>query len=85
MVGALLTEPVDDRCAAGVIFFDRTLVLGMCGHGMIGLVETLHLLGRIAPGEHRIETPVGVVPVELGDRPQRVASRTSSAAGSPRT
>jgi 4-hydroxyproline epimerase len=65
MVGALLTEPVDEGCAAGVIFFDRTLVLGMCGHGMIGLVETLHRLGRIAPGEHRIETPVGVVPVEL--------------------
>ncbi len=66
-VGAVLTEPADERCATGVIFFDRNLVLGMCGHGMIGVVETLRLLGRIGPGEHHIETPVGVVPVELTD------------------
>lgn len=67
MVGALLTEPVDERCVTGVIFFDRAMVLGMCGHGTIGLVETLHWMGRIGPGEHLIETPVGVIPVQLGD------------------
>ena len=67
MVGALLTAPVDERCVTGVIFFDRNLVLGMCGHGMIGLIETLHRLGRIGPGEHLVETPVGVVPVVLAD------------------
>jgi 4-hydroxyproline epimerase len=67
MVGALLTEPDDGRCTTGVIFFDRTLVLGMCGHGTIGLVETLHRLGRIAPGEHLVETPAGVVAVTLGN------------------
>ena len=50
---------------AGVIFFDRPIVLGMCGHGMIGLVETLHRLGRIGPGEHPVETPAGVVAVTL--------------------
>lgn len=66
MVGALLTEPVDERCVTGVIFFDRAFVLGMCGHGMIGLVESLHRLGRIRPGEHHIETPVGVIRVLLG-------------------
>jgi proline racemase len=66
MVGALLTEPQDARCVTGVIFFDRSLVLGMCGHGMIGLVETLRQLGRIGPGEHLVETPVGVVSVVLG-------------------
>lgn len=66
MVGALLTEPLDERCVTGVIFFDRAFVLGMCGHGMIGLVETLHRLGRIDAGEHHIETPVGVIPVLLG-------------------
>jgi len=65
MVGALLTEPADPRCVAGVIFFDRSIVLGMCGHGMIGLVETLHRLGRIGSGEHRVETPAGVVAVTL--------------------
>ena len=65
MVGALLTAPVDERCVTGVIFFDRGMVLGMCGHGMIGLVETLRRLGRVGAGDHLIETPVGVVPVRL--------------------
>jgi len=39
----------------------------MCGHGTIGLVETLRYLGKIDPGEHRIETPVGVVTAVLHD------------------
>jgi 4-hydroxyproline epimerase len=72
MVGALLSEPVDDTCAAGVIFFDRALVLGMCGHGMIGLAETLMRMGHIGPGEHRIETPVGVITVGI-DADHRVS------------
>jgi len=37
----------------------------MCGHGIIGLVVTLAHLGRIQPGDHRIETPVGVVTATL--------------------
>ncbi|MDB5355442.1 MAG: 4-hydroxyproline 2-epimerase [Phycisphaerales bacterium] len=61
MVGALLCEPVDPTCAAGVIFFNNVGYLNMCGHGTIGLVVTLAHLGRIGPGTHRIETPVGVV------------------------
>lgn len=61
MVGALLLEPVDSACAAGVIFFNNVGYLGMCGHGTIGLVATLAYLKRIGPGEHRIETPVGRV------------------------
>ncbi len=61
LVGALLLDPVDPRCAAGVIFFNNVGYLGMCGHGTIGLVVTLAHMGRIAPGEHRIETPVGTV------------------------
>ena len=61
MVGALLCEPSDPTCAAGVIFFNNVGYLGMCGHGTIGLVATLSFLKRIAPGEHRIETPVGIV------------------------
>jgi 4-hydroxyproline epimerase len=48
-----------------VIYFDNVIFLGMCGHGTIGLVMTLAYLGRIQPGEHRIETPVGVVSVKL--------------------
>jgi 4-hydroxyproline epimerase len=61
MVGALLCEPVDPACAAGVIFFNNVGYLGMCGHGTIGLMVTLSFMKRIAPGEHRIETPVGTV------------------------
>ena len=65
MVGALLCEPVDPSCAAGVVFFNNVGCLGMCGHGTIGLVVALAHLGRIQPGEHRLETPVGVVTATL--------------------
>ena len=68
IVGALLCEPVDASCAAGVIFFNNVGYIGMCGHGTIGLAVTLAHLGRIGPGRHRIETPVGVVAVQLHDR-----------------
>ena len=63
MVGALLCPPDDPSCAAGVVYFDTAGNLGMCGHGTIGVTATLAFLGRIAPGIHRIETPVGVVTV----------------------
>lgn len=61
LVGALLIEPKERDCAAGVIFFNNVGYLGMCGHGTIGVVTTLAHLGRIRPGYHRIETPVGTV------------------------
>lgn len=67
IVGALLVEPKDASCAAGVIFFNNVGLLGMCGHGMIGLITTLKHLGRINAGEHRVETPVGVVTATLHD------------------
>jgi 4-hydroxyproline epimerase len=65
VVGALLCSPQDPGNAAGVIFFNNTGYLGMCGHGTIGLVASLAHMGRIAPGPHRIETPVGVVTATL--------------------
>lgn len=65
VVGALLCEPSDPTCAAAVIFFNNVGFLGMCGHGTIGLIATLAHLGRIGPGAHRIETPVGVVTATL--------------------
>jgi 4-hydroxyproline epimerase len=65
LVGALLCQPVDPRCSAGVIYFNNVSYLGMCGHGTIGLVATLAHLGRIQPGRHLIETPVGIVSTEL--------------------
>ena len=65
VVGALLCEPTDPTCSAGVIFFNNVGYLHMCGHGTIGLAVTLAYMGRIQPGIHRIETPVGVVEAEL--------------------
>ncbi len=67
MVGALLVEPVDPTCVTGVIYFDTKAVLGMCGHGTIGLVVTLAHLEKVETGIHKIETPVGIVTVELRD------------------
>jgi 4-hydroxyproline epimerase len=67
LVGALLCEPVDPNACAGVIFFNNTGYLGMCGHGTIGLVVSLAHLGRIGPGVHKIETPVGTVEATLHD------------------
>jgi 4-hydroxyproline epimerase len=64
MVGALLCEPVDPGCAAGVIFFNNVGPLWMCGHGTIGVGVALGHLGRIRAGRHRLETPVGVVALE---------------------
>ncbi len=65
VVGALLCEPVDTSCAAGLIFFNNTGYIGMCGHGTIGAAVTMAYMGKIALGEHRFETPVGIVSVNL--------------------
>jgi len=67
VIGALLCAPVDQSCVTGIIFFDRAGYLGMCGHGTIGVVATLAHLNRIAPGVHRIETPVGIVVAHLDE------------------
>jgi 4-hydroxyproline epimerase len=65
MVGAVLCEAQDPSCASGVIFFNNVGYLGMCGHGTIGVVTALAHLGRIGPGAHLLETPVGVVTATL--------------------
>jgi len=79
LVGALLCEPEDRTCAAGLIFFNNVGYLGMCGHGTIGAAVTLAHMGRIGCGAHRFETPVGVVSVDLKSRNEvtieNVASR----------
>lgn len=78
IVGALLSQPTREDCSAGVLFFNNSGYLGMCGHGAIGVAVTLGWLGRIEPGPARLETPVGVVTVELLDdntvRVENVAS-----------
>jgi len=67
LVGALLVPPSNAACAAGVIFFDNVQCLGMCGHGIMGVVVTLAHLGRVGPGACSIETPAGVVTATLHD------------------
>lgn len=65
LVGALLCEPSEPDCSAGVIFFNNVGMLGMCGHGTMGLLVSLAYLQKLAPGRHRIDTPVGVVEATL--------------------
>src|SRR5947207_3861171 len=65
VVGALVVEPEDKSCVCGVIFFNNVGYLGMCGHGTIGLMVTLAHLGKIKAGDHKIETPVGIVTATL--------------------
>lgn len=67
LVGALLCQPVSAAATAGVIFFNNAGFLNMCGHGTIGLIASLAWLGRIQPGVHLIETPVGDVSATLHD------------------
>lgn len=75
MVAALLTTADSPDAAAGVVFFDRAEVLGMCGHGTIGVVHTLRALGRLGRGDHLLDTPAGSVRVAcLADGRVRVAN-----------
>ena len=65
IVGALLTDTPEPNCVCGVIFFNNVGSINMCVHGTIGLAVTLEHIGRIGSGVHRIDTPVGVVAIEL--------------------
>jgi proline racemase len=66
IVGALLTPPVEPGSVAGVVFFNNETYLGMCGHGLMGVVRTLEYLGRLSPGLAHFDTPIGRVAAELG-------------------
>lgn len=65
IVGGIVTPPEHAGSVCGIVFFNNTGFLGMCGHGTIGLVATLAWLKRIGPGVHAIDTPVGTVRAEL--------------------
>ena len=67
VVGALLTPPISHGATTGVVFFNDVGYLGMCGHGLIGVVRTLEFLGNIRPGVVRIDTPAGMVTAELSE------------------
>ena len=55
IVGALLTPPVSEDAKAGIVFFNNGTYLGMCGHGLIGVVRTLQYLGQLKPGRASFE------------------------------
>lgn len=78
MVGALLCEPSEPNCAAGVIFFNNVGPLNGCVHGTIGVAVTLAHMGRIFAGQHRFDTPHGVVTVDLGDHGQVAVTNVPS-------
>ncbi|MBL8523915.1 MAG: 4-hydroxyproline epimerase [Betaproteobacteria bacterium] len=78
MVGALLMPPTETGSVASVIYFNNVGYLGMCGHGTIGVIATLRYLGRIGPGVHRLDTPVGTVSCDLrGDGSVSIENVTS--------
>ncbi len=65
IVGALLVPADRAEAATGVVFFNDAGYLGMCGHGLIGVVRTLEHLGRLGPGAVEIDTPAGAVGAAL--------------------
>lgn len=65
LVGALLLPPTHPKATAGVIFFNNTGYLGMCGHGTIGVIASLAYQEKITVGVHWLETPVGLVKATL--------------------
>lgn len=63
LVGALV-QNLDSRPGSiGVLFFNTEGALGMCGHGMIGVVETLKHLGHNVHERLSLQSPVGEVVV----------------------
>ncbi len=49
IVGAVITDPVNEGSDIGVLFFDSLDFQAMCGHGTIGIVTTLIETGQVAP------------------------------------
>ena len=65
MVGALLLPPVDPTAAPASSSSTTSATSACAATAPSASWSTLAHLGRIEPGTHRIETPVGVVTVEL--------------------
>lgn len=67
IVGAVLTPPERPDSRLGIVFFNDVGYLGMCGHGLIGVVATLAHRGDLPMGQTQFDTPVGPVRATLGD------------------
>jgi 4-hydroxyproline epimerase len=64
-VCALVCRPSDARAVCGVLFWNASAPLGMCGHATVGLVRTLTDAGWPLPPRIAIETRVGTVDASL--------------------
>lgn len=65
LVGAVYWPSHASPVAGEVLFFNNVGLLGMCGHGTIGLVASLAHLGEMATGAYTLQTPVGEVHTQL--------------------
>jgi len=65
MLGAIVTEPVSEGAAFGVVFMDACRYPYMCGHGTIGAVTTLIEMGWLEAQEPEaiviVDSPSGPV------------------------
>ncbi|QDV42439.1 4-hydroxyproline epimerase [Stieleria neptunia] len=65
-VGAVVTPPEEDLKRPGcIVFFNNVGYLGMCGHGLIGVIEALRYRESMRPGTARFATPAGTVQATL--------------------
>lgn len=70
-VGAVVTPPSSSIRDWQVLFFNNVGYLGMCGHGLMGVVEALRYRHQILQGANEFLTPVGKVTTVL-DQDRRV-------------
>ncbi len=64
-VGAVVSPCPAASTSWSIVFFNNVGYLGMCGHGLIGVVEALRHRGMLAAGTHHFATPPGAVSAEL--------------------
>ncbi|MCO8124486.1 proline racemase family protein [Stieleria sp. TO1_6] len=64
-VGAIVTSPVAPEDDWGIVFFNNVGYLGMCGHGLFGVIEALRYQGLINTGTTQFITPAGPVTASL--------------------
>lgn len=76
MVGALLVKPISKNADMGVIYMDANRWINMCGHATIGVSMTLvneKMVQVTEPVTHlRLETPAGIIEVDVGVQNGRV-------------
>ncbi len=67
MVGAMVGPPANARNQLSVVFFNNTGYLGMCGHGLLGVIEAMRYREGWTTGSYVVETVAGDVRVVLHD------------------